>query len=265
MWKLPGSIAVLVVLTSVLAAGPSMGQERETGDTPQPRGEKVRSFLTEQHNPTSGMIGLHLDRPAELRQPHGISLDLGGAPVWDTCAIDYEWPDLILAYSHTLKADNLRLRADTAQMELGRRVGHPVTPFQLHITGGNDQAPLGGLALATYGWQYSLYMYNKRPGSKRTNLNFFNLFSWCTDSTATGTTDFFLRNYQTNSNPIYVSPQNDISLNGNLAHTGAKAGFYGAAPITRPVIAGSRSDGTALTNLLSKLQAMGLIVDNTTP
>ena len=77
MRKLTGSMAVLVVLTSVLGAGPSMAQERQDGDAPQPRGEKVRTFLTDQHNPTSGMIGLHLDRPAELRQPHGISLDLG--------------------------------------------------------------------------------------------------------------------------------------------------------------------------------------------
>ena len=105
--------------------------------------DRVRSYMTDRHNPTSGLMGLHLDRPAEVLQPHGISLDLDGKPVWDTCAIDYEGPDLILAYSHTLKADNLRLRSDTAQMELGQRVGHPITPFQLHITGGSEQAPLG--------------------------------------------------------------------------------------------------------------------------
>ena len=263
MRKLPGSIAVLGVLASVVCLASAV--VADPGDEGNPQTDQFRTYVTDRHNRNSGMMGLHLDRPAELRQPHGISLDLDGQPVWDTCAIDYEWPDLVLAYSHTLKADNLRMRADTAQMELGQRVGHPITPFQFHITGGNEQAPLGGIGLATYGWQYSLYMYNRQPGCKRTNLNFFNLFSWCTDSTGTGTGDFFIRNYQTNSNPIHISPGNDISLNGNLSHTGEKAGFYGAAPINKPVITGSRSDGTALANLLSKLEALGLIVDNTIP
>jgi hypothetical protein len=265
MRKLPGSIAVLAVLMSLSGAGACLAQEPGDEEVPvPPQREKVRTFFTERHNPSSGLMGLHLDRPSEVRQPHGISLDLDGQPVWDI-GVDYEWPDLVLAYSHTLKADNLRMRSDTAQLELGQRVGHPITPFQLHITGGNEQAPLGGIGLATYGWQHSIYMYNRTPGCKRTNLSFFNLFSWCTDSTGTGTGDFFLRNYQTRSNPITVSETNDIGLNGNLSHTGGKAGFYGAAPVNRPVITGSRSDGTALTNLLSKLHPLGLIVDHTTP
>src|SRR5437773_11571528 len=109
-------VAVQIVIVSAANADPASGTKVEygTGGGPQ---NVVRSYLSNAYNPTSGMLGLHLDRPAAQRTPHGISLDLDGQPVWDTCAIDFEWPDLVLAYSHTLKADNLRLRSDTAQME----------------------------------------------------------------------------------------------------------------------------------------------------
>lgn len=279
MRKLAGSTAVLGVLASVFVphhvwaeestaeemppALPVRAEEPVPEETlPSPR---VRTFFTERHNRNSGMMGLHLDRPSSVFHPHGISLDLDGQPVWETCGIDFEWPDLVLAYSHTLRADNLRLRADTAQMEFGQRVGHPITPFQLHITGGNPEAPLGGIGLATYDKQYSLFLYNKKPGCKRTMVSFFNMFALGTDSTTTGTPDFFVRNFRTDTNPITVNTYNEIGLNGALAHTGPRAGFYGAKPINKPVITGSRSDGTALANLLSKLQSLGLIVDNTSP
>ncbi len=263
MKKAFGLIAVLVVLASVVKADPIS----LVGPDPTPEGnpDRVKVWLTTKHNPTSGLMGLHLDRAANDGQPHGVSLDLDGKPVWETDAIDFEWPDLILAYSHTLKADNFRLRSDTAQIEIGQRCGHPITPFQMHITAGNEQEPLGGLALATYGYQYSLYMYNRSETTKRTNVNFNNIFSWCTDSTNTGTPDFYLHNYQDNTNPITVSESSQIGLNGALAHSGPAVGFYGAAPIARPTITGSRSDGTALANLLSQLSALGLVVDNTTP
>ena len=65
--------------------------------------------------------------------------------------------------------------------------------------------------------------------------------------------------------PIHVSADDRISLNGALAHTGPTAGFFGAEPTPRPTITGSRSDGTALANLLTALHNMGLIEDNTTP
>jgi hypothetical protein len=255
--KLLCIVAVLVVVPSVVRA------EEET--VPEFNPDMLRTYVTTKHNRGSGMIGLHLDRPSRLLQPHGISLDLDGKPVWDTCAIDFEWPDLVLAYSHTLKADNLRMRSDTAQLELGQRAGHPITPFQFHLTAGNPKEPLGGMAIATHDHQFSIYLYNRARPSKRTNLNFFNLFSWGTDSTTTGTPDFWLHNYQTKNKPIHVSADDQVSVNGALAHTGAAAGFFGAQPTTRPVITGSRSDGTALTNLLTELTKLGLIEDQTTP
>jgi hypothetical protein len=41
-------------------------------------------------------------------------------------------------------------------------------------------------------------------------------------------------------------------------------GFFGATPATKPTVTGSRTDGTALTSLLTALAALGLITDSTT-
>lgn len=41
-------------------------------------------------------------------------------------------------------------------------------------------------------------------------------------------------------------------------------GFFGAAPVAQPTIEGSRSDGTALADLLTKLATLGIVVDGTT-
>ncbi|MEU0670347.1 collagen-like protein [Streptomyces lavendulocolor] len=41
-------------------------------------------------------------------------------------------------------------------------------------------------------------------------------------------------------------------------------GFFGATPVGRQTITGSRTDGTALASLLTALEALGLIDDNTT-
>lgn len=49
-----------------------------------------------------------------------------------------------------------------------------------------------------------------------------------------------------------------------LDGAGNTAGFYGAAPVTRQAVTGSRADGTALTNLLAALDLLGLIDDQTT-
>jgi len=43
-----------------------------------------------------------------------------------------------------------------------------------------------------------------------------------------------------------------------------RIGFYGAAPIAKPTVTGSRGNNDALTSLLTHLQNLGLIVDSTT-
>lgn len=45
---------------------------------------------------------------------------------------------------------------------------------------------------------------------------------------------------------------------------GNKLAFNGATPVIKPTVTGSRTDGTALTSLLTALAALGLITDSTT-
>jgi hypothetical protein len=44
---------------------------------------------------------------------------------------------------------------------------------------------------------------------------------------------------------------------------GGRVGFYGTTPIAKQVLSGDRSDGTALTNLITLLAALGLLSDET--
>lgn len=46
---------------------------------------------------------------------------------------------------------------------------------------------------------------------------------------------------------------------------GDKVEFFGAAPLTKPTITGSRSGNAALANLLTQLAALGLVNDSTSP
>lgn len=50
-----------------------------------------------------------------------------------------------------------------------------------------------------------------------------------------------------------------------VGYLGQKVGFRGVAPISVPVVQGSRSNGDALRSLISALEAQGLVVDRTTP
>jgi hypothetical protein len=58
------------------------------------------------------------------------------------------------------------------------------------------------------------------------------------------------------------------ALYNNVRHTidgaGNTLGFHGATPVAQQTVTGSRGDGTALANLLSALDELGLIVDSTT-
>ncbi|MEX3099535.1 MULTISPECIES: hypothetical protein [unclassified Streptomyces] len=61
---------------------------------------------------------------------------------------------------------------------------------------------------------------------------------------------------------IGTNPYNVVH---DLDAAGNRLGFYGVASVTRQAVTGSRADGTALTNALAALDALGLIDDQTTP
>ena len=76
---------------------------------------------------------------------------------------------------------------------------------------------------------------------------------------------------------MVANPDDSLSINygatvvgtlratGALQHTGTTLGFYNTTPVTKPIITGCRSDGSALQNLLNALQSQGLITNSTTP
>jgi hypothetical protein len=214
--------------------------------------------------------GVHIDRPSAERTPNGISLDIDGTPVWDI-GIDFELPDLILAYSHVTQSDQIRLRAETGQLEIGPRVGHPVTDSQVNVTAGTEDALLDGVGVGCYGNRNGLYLYQNLPRLRRTKVNFQSLYQVGTDSTQTDAADFWIFNNQTGCNSFRVSQVDRVTISAGASIgrtvqlTGAAAGFFGARPITRPTVTGSPRNGTALASLLARLSALGLIVDATTP
>ncbi len=77
------------------------------------------------------------------------------------------------------------------------------------------------------------------------------------------------------TNPVAVSGGSGLGATLNLGWTAAngvvvggpsqKIGFYGAPPIARPSITGSRAGNTALASIVTALSAFGLITDSTTP
>ena len=221
-----------------------------------------------------GLQGLHLNRASMDPFSHGISWDVDHTFAWVTgldVTLDYSYPgvsptppDLVLAYSSMLHADNLRLRADDARMILGPVIGHPVWPYQFTILAGTQQAPLGGLFIAAFGDQNSLTVFNEDPTLKRTSVNFTDLWMWGTDLQKNGGGDLFLYNERANHPTITVSPDDVIGLAGTLQHQGSQAGFFGAPPVPRPVVTGSWSDGTAQKSLLAALVQLGLVTDQTT-
>jgi hypothetical protein len=218
---------------------------------------------------SDNLAGLHLNRTSTDTFAHGISWDIDSQWMWNTgldTTVDYSYPgisptppDLVLAYSSLLHADNLRLRADDARMVLGPRIGHPVLPFQLEIAAGTEQKPLGGIGIGTYGYQHGLYLYNRTPGLKRTMISLFNLYGLFTDSPTNGAGDFQFYNFQANAPTWTVQPNNDFCV------TAPRIGFYSAPPVAQPTVTGSWSDGTAQKSLLAALVQLGLVNDATTP
>jgi hypothetical protein len=187
--------------------------------------------------------------------------------------------------SGTITASNnypLRLRGDTAQLELGPSASltHPSSPYQLGISAGTATAPLIGLGVGVWGNTGGLYLYQNQttPLLKRTSINFNNVYLMGTDSPQNNTADWWLWNGGTGHFVMTAGALDGLSINygatiaGTTTLTGpvqftntSTVGFYGTSPQSKPTITGCRSDGSALASLLSKLSAMGLITDQTTP
>lgn len=55
-----------------------------------------------------------------------------------------------------------------------------------------------------------------------------------------------------------------VEADGAFRHLSTKLGFYGVTAITKPTVTGVRDGNTALASLLTELQNLGLIIDNTT-
>jgi hypothetical protein len=218
---------------------------------------------------SDGLVGLHLNRASTDPFAHGISWDIDGKFMWNTgldITLDYTYPgvsptppDLVLAYSSLLHADNLRMRADDARVALGPRIGHPVMPFQLAIAAGLPNSPLGGISVGTYGYQFGLYLYNRNPAEARTAISLQSLYGLVTDSAENGYGDFVFYNYQASAPTFTVQPNNDFCL------AARREGFFGSAPVAKPHVTGSWSDGSAQKSLLAALVQLGLATDQTAP
>jgi hypothetical protein len=219
--------------------------------------------VTVSQTPSIQMKGLHINRPASEPYAAGIMWDWEGQSAWATgldITRDYPGtPDLVLAFSRDTLADNLRMRADDARTVLGPRVGHPIMPFQFSVVAGTEQNHLGGIGIGTYGWQHGIYMFNRGWPSRRTFLNFYNLYGFGTDTAGNGDKDFFLTNFNSGTKVLTLSADNRLGVNVS------QLGFYGAAPTAKPVVTGSWSDGTAARSMLSALVRLGLAEDQTTP
>ena len=57
---------------------------------------------------------------------------------------------------------------------------------------------------------------------------------------------------------------NSLHVGADFRHLGSNLGFFGSAPVTRPVVSGSKRGNDALASLLSGLAKLGLVTDSST-
>jgi hypothetical protein len=73
---------------------------------------------------------------------------------------------------------------------------------------------------------------------------------------------------QSENGGLSIDHSGNVSIYASMGKMNITAasgiGFFGATPITKPTITGSKTDGTALASLIAALVAYGLIVDGTT-
>jgi hypothetical protein len=263
-------------------------------------------LFTDTPSQYSGFVGYHLMSLTSDPQylPFGISFDLG------TLAGGYT-PNYMLGME---RGNNdffvgsyppnpagavwgqFRLRGDTGQIETGPQISHPATSNQFNIAAGHDANPvfgLDGLGVSVNGIQSNINLTQRGYGTstKRTSVTFGTPatgYQIGTDSAASGTNDWYLKDLSSGLFPLKVSPSSDLvtigsgaTINGTTTVNGPTSllgstttignnnnsllGFYGHAPAPLPVVSGCICDGTALKSLIQALASQGLCVDNTTP
>lgn len=174
-------------------------------------------------------------------------------------------------------------------MWLGQSVLQPGTGTQLEVSGGSSTVPRRAIQADVFGNSVGLTLTQMGGLGLRTNIDFANTFYLSTDSGANGTPDFYLWDGRQNRSPWQVLATSDVvqmnygaTINGTatvngpasllgsttigstLQHTGNQLGFYGATPVTKPVVTGCTCDGSALKSPIQALASQGLVIDNTT-
>lgn len=66
------------------------------------------------------------------------------------------------------------------------------------------------------------------------------------------------------ANSFYVRTQSGSAKMFEVIPNASALGFYGATPVTKPAVTGSRGGNAALASLITKLASLGLVTDSTT-
>jgi hypothetical protein len=282
---------LLIALAITLALRAAAAAQAADGST----------FLgTSNPNPVDGLVGYHV-YGTEVNN-RGFSLDYGGTgtPGWSV-GLEQTYGDFYLFNynyvngANTVASNNtwLRMRGDTGQLALGSSVSHPVNnQVQMQVNAGTSTAPLDGLGLTAYGSHNNLVLGQGTGGSNHTSINLAGLWLLGTDAGNNGGTSLFVWDNIHSTLPLKISNSDDMVTIGNgatingtttvngpasllggatingtatIGSSASQIGFYGGAPQPKFTLSGCRSDGTALANLIQKLQAMGLLTDQTTP
>jgi hypothetical protein len=96
------------------------------------------------------------------------------------------------------------------------------------------------------------------------------VFQFGTDSTNTGTADFWMQNVGSGNVVLAINATDLVTIGSSNASGGAmlgvaagKIGFFGTTPIAKANLLGTKSGGTALTNLITMLTNLGILTDLT--
>jgi hypothetical protein len=268
-----------------------------------PGAEAASSTFVNSGNPGDGLLAYHVSGGDAANR--GYSLDYGttSIPGWGL-GLEQTYGDFYLfnynyvngtnnGVPNTVASNNywLRMRGDTGQLALGYQVGHPANGWQqMAIAAGTGNAPLDGLGITAYGFQNNLNLGQGMGMKNHTDINFAGLWQLGTDIGNTGGKDMFVWDLANSKQPLQISNATDLvtmnygatvngtatvnglaslpggaTIGGNLQHTGSQLGFYGTAPVTKPVVSGCTCDGSALKSLIQALASQGLVIDNTTP